>query len=162
MWLATVTIGVAGALLIAVTAVWAFQPLNTDQIDTEWAPQTNDPTITEPQSKTHYQLSAFDKRLWTPPAVEETEQRAETTEPPPPPLPKLQLVGIVTPEEGVSDRCLAILYNPDTDTTHILGEGETIGGLSIGNVTPTSAGLITPQGETEIILDTGKSEETKG
>ena len=131
--------------------------------DPEWTPPAKAPTQTESTGQERSsQLAAFDKHLWTPPAPEDVDRVVEASPPAPPPPPRLQLIGIVTPESSTSGTYLAILYDPDTDTTHILGSGESVGGLSIGDVNASGAQLVTPHGETRLKLDTGVSEEGRG
>ena len=156
-------IGAAGLALCAVTAVWASRPIDSETIDPGWSPPAKMPTLPESLGQERRsQLAAFDKHLWTPPAPEDVDRVAEASPPAPPPPPRLQMIGIVTPESSTSGTYLAILYDPDTDTTHILGSGESVGGLSIGDVNASGAQLVTPHGETRLKLDTGVSEEGRG
>lgn len=162
-WLGTIVIGAAGLALCAVAAVWASRSINTETIDPDWTPPAKAPTQTESLGQQRRsQLAAFDRHLWTPPPPEDVDRVAEVSSPAPPPPPRLQLIGIVTPESSTSGTYLAILYDPDTDTTHILGSGESIGGLSIGDVNASGARLVTPHGETQLKLDTGQIRESRG
>jgi len=162
-WLGTVVIGGAGLALCAVAAVWASRPIDTETIDPNWSPRAKLPVQTESLGQERSsQLAAFDKHLWTPPPPEDVDRVVEASPPAPPPPPRLQLIGIVTPESSTSGTYLAILYDPDTDTTHILGSGESIVGLSIGDVNASGALLLSPHGETELKLDTCVSGESRG
>lgn len=86
--------------------------------------------------------AAFAARLWnpqpppsTPEATSEPKQAAADP-------PRLQLIGIVHDTTDGGERTLrAALYDPDTDTLHIVASGEQIGGVLIASVDPASVRL---------------------
>lgn len=86
--------------------------------------------------------SAFAAKLWNPvpapatPTVTPEPRQAAV------PLPKLQLIGIVQDAAGNEKQILrAALYDPDTDTLHIVASGEEIGGVLIAAIDPDSVQL---------------------
>lgn len=86
--------------------------------------------------------AAFAARLWnplpppaTPGAAPEPRQAAA-------PPPRLRLIGIVHDTANDGEQVLrAALYDPDTDTLHIVASGEQIGGVLIASVDPDSVRL---------------------
>lgn len=86
--------------------------------------------------------AAFAARLWnplpppaTPGAAPEPRQAAAAS-------PRLQLIGIVHDTAHDGEQILrAALYDPDSDTLHIVASGEQIGGVLIAAVDPDSVRL---------------------
>ena len=85
---------------------------------------------------------AFAARLWNPlppPATPETTSEPRQAAAPPP---RLQLIGIVHDTAHDGEQILrAALYDPDTDTLHIVASGEQIVGVLIAAVDPESVRL---------------------
>jgi len=151
-------VAVTGIGLIAciATGLWAFRPIELQAIPAEWLPQIERETQPIVPNDDSDQIAVYERQLWTPPVLVETEPTTQVAATPPPQPPRLLLIGIVSPSDSASADYEAILYDPDTDTTHIVRTGETVGGLSIGTVTAESAELQTRSGVVELVLDTGR------
>jgi hypothetical protein len=116
-------------------------------------------------SQQPWNLAAFEAPLWhVPPA--EVIAIAPPPPPPPPPL-RLQLIGIVrvspTPDQTASQSAPhmttpgayhAALYDPDSDTTHIVGEGATVGNRTVARVESNRVTLMLGELVQSLVLDT--------
>ena len=163
LWLQTTAVLVVGVVCCAVGAVWAFAPIENRGVAIDWKPETKpiEPAVDE--AATHGLIAAFDTRLWTAPErVEIDAGSVMANESSPPPPPKLLLIGIVSPDEPGANTHHAILYDPDTDTTHIAQRGDQIGSLFVGQVTADSAELIMDSGPVTLLLDTGTQQAARG
>lgn len=158
-WLQTALIAGTGVAVCALAAVWALAPVQREPVDVAWEPAM---PVAEPEpgAGRSHEMAVFEKRLWTPPErpVEVATDIAPIAPPPPPP-PRLVLLGIVA-DEG--DGPAAILYDPDTDTTHIARTGTAIGTVTLGPVTREAATLTSPHGDSVLRLDTGRPREGRG
>jgi hypothetical protein len=156
VWLQTVIITGVGAAAFALAAVWALAPYEREPVDLSWRPATPAPEP-EPEGARVGEMAMFEKRLWTPP--ERPVEIATEPAPPAPPPPRLVLLGIVAEDkQGPA----AILYDPDTNTTHIARPGATIGPVTLGSVTHETATLSSPDGDSVLRLDTGRPPQGQG
>lgn len=162
-WAGTLAIGVLGLAVCAWAIVWACSPVENRTIELDWKPQ---PVATEPDrapTNESGQLAAFDVRLWTAPERPvEAALIAEAAKPASPPPPRLILLGIVSSSDPQSSEFEAILYDPDTDTTHIVRAGAMIGSVTLGAIARDWALLISQSGEIRLTLDTGEKQAARG
>lgn len=131
--------------LVALASVWAFRPITRTPIDAEIS-EGSAHKIQPKTARATVDPEAFAALLWSPPPV-----FAKAAPPkPPPPLPslKLQLIGIMketatdaTPSSAAVLR--AALYDPDTDTLHIVAAGERVGTgrFTVSKLTPDTVEL---------------------
>jgi len=163
IWIQTTAVLAVGVAGCVVAAVWAFGAVGHRDVAIDWKPEE---TLVEPlndETAAPGLIAAFDTRLWTAPKQADIEtDLVKANESTPPPPPKLLLIGIVSPDEPGANTHHAILYDPDTDTTHIAQRGDQIGSLVVGQVTTDSAELIMDSGPVTLLLDTGKQQAARG
>ena len=162
-WIQVLSTGGVGLLACISASLWAFSPLEHEPVDPDWQPKVDVPEPTSKSGGNLEQMVAFEKRLWTPP--EKPTALAANDTPPeatPIPPPKLVLLGIVSPIESGSSGYEAILYDPDTDTVHIVSSGTAIGSVTVGSITNDTAVLVSPLGESMLRLDTGRQQADQG
>lgn len=142
-----------GLMLIIVCAAWAFgssgkalsADFDIDSLSASKQEQTTEPSIAA------LDLSVFTAKLWNPPppATQVTEVAAQ----PAPSVPReplnLQLIGI-TEDNG---RRIAALYDPRTDSLHLVGDGQTIGRLRVTAITDQYVELDDGRGPRKVELE---------
>ena len=156
IWLRSVAAGVIGLGICVAIGFWAFTPIAYEPADPNWAPRVAQPDLPSDPSQSKQQQAVYETKLWTPPPPVEPRETAAATKARPVRPSRLVLIGIVTPDGPANTEYEAILYDPDTDSTHIARPGEQVGGIVIGAITAESAELGTQPGAVELTLDTGR------
>lgn len=129
---------VTGVVATGGTAWWALRPHGADAIQVPvigaHAPAPAPPAVGA------LELSAFQTRIWDPPAPPPPAVVTASPSPPPPAPPapapplRLQLVAIVNELDGPSPALCAALYDPDQDRLHLVMRGQRIGGRTVSGI----------------------------
>lgn len=160
-WALVLGVLAVGGVLATGLAIWALGPIGSPSIDHAWSPTFLEAQEPEEAPDLSDETAVFDRLLWTPPEPEpEPVEVAESAAPPPPP--DLELIGIVTPDKSETGQWLAIVYDPDSDETHIVGKGQRVGGLTVSGVDATSAAIESDGGPAVLKLETGSQEGGRG
>ena len=142
----------AGGAAVLLTALWAFWPLPELQ-PPDTAIPLPDRVPTESDESDSFARKAFAARIWNPPPVSDQETVPIATAPPPSTVTRLQLIGIVHDDDGSGEVVArAAIYDPETDTLHIVASGETIGLIAIAGVDDSGVDLASPGRTTRLVL----------
>ncbi len=112
-------------------AAWAFWPLYPAAFEPS-APPASAPAAA-PDTLATLNVAAFSAPIW----VAEPPPPPPPAAPAPPPPLRLQLIAIT--REG--DALRAVLYDPDLDRLHIVGDGERLGERTVDRVLAASVAL---------------------
>lgn len=133
------TLALAGCV-VTLTACWAFAPLGPPPaVSAELrTPATGDEPSHAPAP---VDRAAFAAKLWNPVPPPPAAAAVDPPKPAAPP-PTLQLIGIVHDASDGGEHALrAALYDPNSDTLHIVVAGEQIGRVRVAAIEPDSVRL---------------------
>jgi hypothetical protein len=149
-----------GLMLVMACAVWAFR-FSSESVSLEFDLES----IVKPEqeqsaeaSTAPLDLSAFTAKLWNPPlpSKQATEIASQPTQPAAREPLNLQLIGI-TSENG---RRVAALYDPRTDSLHMVSDGQSIGRLRVTAITDEYVELDDGRGPRKVELEPANTGRT--
>ncbi len=167
----TRTTGIVTGVMVAACAVWAVWPAHSRDLPQRFVQEVTQVTALAPSAS--FDAAAFDAPLWQVPK-EPVVAVASPPPPPPPPL-RLQLIAIMhAPHDGgvqtekSARRASALptaagegggyraaLYDPDSDTTSVIGVGDVVGGRRVTAIDAQRVTLVLGELSQSLTLDDG-------